>query len=147
MKLASIAAGRNMEPAKLARLVRGELDWIAMKALEKDRNRRYATANDLARDLERYLAGEPVEAGAPSAGYRLRKYARKHFGGLATAGAFAAVLVAATAVSAWQAVRATREEAKARQAEAEEKQSPCWASFGQGPGRRPPRGQGGRPGA
>ncbi len=52
-----------MEPAKLARLVRGELDWIAMKALEKDRNRRYQTANDLARDLERYLAGEPVEAG------------------------------------------------------------------------------------
>ena len=64
-----------MEPAKLARLVRGELDWIAMKALEKDRNRRYATANDLARDLGRYLAGEPVEAGPPSAVYRLRKYA------------------------------------------------------------------------
>ena len=103
-----------MEPAKLARLVRGELDWIAMKALEKDRNRRYATANDLARDLERYLAGEPVEAGAPSAGYRLRKYARKHFAVLATAGAFAAVLVAATAVSVWQAVRATREETKAK---------------------------------
>ena len=120
-QIASIAASRNMEPAKLARLVRGELDWIAMKALEKDRNRRYATANDLARDLERYLAGEPVEAGAPSAGYRLRKYARKHFAALATAGAFAAVLVAATAVSAWQAVRATREEAKARQAEVEAK--------------------------
>ncbi len=62
-KIAAIAASRNMEPAKLARLVRGELDWIAMKALEKDRNRRYATANDLARDLQRYLAGEPVEAG------------------------------------------------------------------------------------
>ena len=62
-KLAAIAAGRNMEPAKLARLLRGELEWIAIKALEKDRNRRYTTANDMARDVERYLAGEPVEAG------------------------------------------------------------------------------------
>ena len=57
-----------MEPAKLTRLVRGELDWIAMKALSKDRNRRYETANDLARDLQRYLAGEPVEAAPPSGG-------------------------------------------------------------------------------
>jgi eukaryotic-like serine/threonine-protein kinase len=120
-RLAAIAASRNIEPAKLARLVRGELDWIAMKALEKDRNRRYATANDLARDLERYLAGEPVEAGAPSAGYRLMKYARKHLVVLTTAGAFAVVLMSATAVSVWQAVRATREEAKARQTEVEEK--------------------------
>jgi eukaryotic-like serine/threonine-protein kinase len=120
-RLASIAAGRNMEPAKLARLVRGDLDWIAIKALEKDRNRRYATANDLARDLQRYLAGEPVEAGAPSAGYRLRKFARKHLAALATAAAFTAVLVTATAVSTWQAVRATREQARARQSEAEQK--------------------------
>ena len=120
-ELAKIAASRNMEPSKLARMLRGELDWIAMKALEKDRNRRYATANDLARDLERYLAGEPVEAGAPSAGYRLMKYARKHLVALLTAGAFAAVLMSATAVSVWQAVRATREEANARQAEVEEK--------------------------
>ena len=77
-QLAAIAAQRKMEPAKLARLVRGELDWIAMKALEKDRNRRYATANDLARDLQRYLADEPLEAGPPSAIYRMRKFARKH---------------------------------------------------------------------
>jgi serine/threonine protein kinase len=120
-KIATIAAWRNTEPAKLARLMRGELDWIAMKALEKDRDRRYATANDLARDLERYLANEPVEAGAPSASYRLRKYARKHFAALATAAAFAAVLITATGLSAWQAVRATREGARARQAEAEAK--------------------------
>ncbi len=81
-KLASIAAGRNMEPAKLTRLLRGELEWIAMKALEKDRNRRYATANDMARDIERFLAGEPVEAGAPSTGYRFRKFAqaRRRYG-------------------------------------------------------------------
>ena len=120
-KIAAIAASRSMEPAKLARLVRGELEWIAMKALEKDRNRRYATANDLARDLQRYLAGEPVEAGAPSAGYRFRKYARRHLAVLATAGAFVTVLVAATAFSAWQAVRAIREESNARRAESDAK--------------------------
>ncbi len=117
--LAGVAAARGTEPARLARMTRGDLDWIAMKALEKDRERRYATANDLARDLERYLAGEPVEAAAPSAGYRLRKYARKHLAALVTVGAFLAVLVTATAFSAWQAVRAIREEANARQAEVE----------------------------
>ncbi len=90
-QVAAIAARRGMEPAKLARLVRGELDWIAMKALEKDRARRYATANDLARDLERYLAGEPVEAGPPSAGYRVRKYAVRHRAALATVAAFLAL--------------------------------------------------------
>ena len=117
--LAAIAASRDMEPAKLARLVRGELDWIAMKALEKDRNRRYQTANDLARDLERYLAGEPVEAGAPTTGYRLRKFARKHRAALATAWALATMLVAGTAVSTWQAIRAIRAEAQATHSAAE----------------------------
>ena len=73
--LASIAALRNTEPASLTRLVRGELDWIVMRALEKDRNRRYEAATGLARDVERYLADEPVEACPPSAGYRLRKFA------------------------------------------------------------------------
>jgi eukaryotic-like serine/threonine-protein kinase len=116
-----IAARRSMEPSKLATMVRGELDWIAMKALEKDRTRRYATANDLARDLQRYLADEPVEAGPPSARYRLGKYARKHRVALATVATFAAVLVAATGVSGWQAIRATREGANARRAEVEAK--------------------------
>ena len=111
---AAIAARRGMEPARLARLVRGELDWIAMKALEKDRGRRYATANDLARDLRRYLADEPVEAGPPSTAYQLRKYARRHRAALATAAAFAAVLVAATVISVGQAVRATRSEAETK---------------------------------
>ena len=72
---ASVAARRGTEPAKLAKLVRGDLDWIVMKALEKDRTRRYETANGLARDIERYLHDEPVEAGPPSSGYRLRKLA------------------------------------------------------------------------
>src|SRR5438045_2018803 len=78
--LASISAQRHTEPAKLTRLVRGELDWIVMKALEKDRNRRYETANGLAMDLQRYLADEPVVACPPSRAYRLRKFARRNKG-------------------------------------------------------------------
>ena len=65
--LVRISAQRKTEPAQLARLLRGELDWIVMKALEKDRGRRYETASGLARDVERYLADEPVEACPPSA--------------------------------------------------------------------------------
>src|SRR5712671_3478613 len=76
--LPTLAANRSMEPAKLTKLVRGELDWIVMKALEKDRNRRYETANGLAADLRRYLINEPVQACPPSVGYRLRKFARRN---------------------------------------------------------------------
>jgi non-specific serine/threonine protein kinase/serine/threonine-protein kinase len=112
-QLAEIASRRGMEPARLRKLVRGELDWIAMKALEKDRGRRYATANDLARDLGHYLAGEPVDAGPPSAAYRMRKYAGRHRAGLATATAFLAGLVAAAVISIGLAIRATRSEAEA----------------------------------
>jgi serine/threonine protein kinase len=78
--LPSISAQRRTEPAKLARLVRGELDWIVMKALEKDRARRYETANGLGRDVQRYLRHEPVEAGPPSHWYRLRTWARRNGG-------------------------------------------------------------------
>jgi hypothetical protein len=78
--LVSISANRHTEPAKLTKLVRGELDWIVMKALEKDRSRRYQTANAFAQDLERYLADEPVLACPPSAWYRLRKFVRRHRG-------------------------------------------------------------------
>ena len=85
--LASIAAQRHMEPAKLTKLVRGELDWIVMKCLEKDRNRRYETANGLAGDVQRYLADEPVEACPPSAWYRLRKFVRRNKGVFAIASA------------------------------------------------------------
>jgi tetratricopeptide (TPR) repeat protein/tRNA A-37 threonylcarbamoyl transferase component Bud32 len=88
-ELPSIAAVRGVEPAKLSRLVRGELDWIVMKALEKDRNRRYESANGLALDLERYLADEPVLAAPPSATYRLGKFVRRHKVALATSSALA----------------------------------------------------------
>jgi tetratricopeptide (TPR) repeat protein/serine/threonine protein kinase len=81
--LPTLAANRATEPAKLARLVRGELDWIVMKALEKDRNRRYETANGFAADVQHYLADEPVLACPPSVGYRLRKFARRNKAALA----------------------------------------------------------------
>jgi eukaryotic-like serine/threonine-protein kinase len=83
--LPTLAANRGTEPAKLTRLVRGELDWIVMKALEKDRNRRYETANGFAMDVQRYLADEQVLACPPSAAYRLRKFARRNKGGLTVA--------------------------------------------------------------
>src|SRR5439155_4134795 len=73
--LPALAASRGTEPARLARLVRGELDWIVMKALEKDRSRRYDSASAFAADVQRYLADEPVLACPPSAAYRLRKFA------------------------------------------------------------------------
>jgi serine/threonine protein kinase/tetratricopeptide (TPR) repeat protein len=112
--LAKVAAARRTDPAQLSRLVRGELDWVVMRCLEKDRTRRYDTASVLARDVERYLRDEPVEACPPSAGYRLRKFARKHHKLLATAAAFLALLAVGAAVSAWQAVRATTAEREAR---------------------------------
>jgi tetratricopeptide (TPR) repeat protein/serine/threonine protein kinase len=83
--LPSISAQRQTEPAKLTKLLRGELDWIVMKALEKDRSRRYETAGGLAADVQRYLADEPVQACPPSAGYRLRKFVRRNKRALATA--------------------------------------------------------------
>jgi len=76
--LPTLAANRGTEPAKLTRQVRGELDWIVMRALEKDRNRRYETASSLARDIDHYLRDEPVQACPPSAGYRLRKFWRRN---------------------------------------------------------------------
>jgi serine/threonine protein kinase/Tfp pilus assembly protein PilF len=76
--LPSISAQRQMEPAKLTRLVRGELDWIVMKALEKDRNRRYETAGAFAADIQRYLHDEPVQACPPTASYRLGKFMRRN---------------------------------------------------------------------
>jgi tetratricopeptide (TPR) repeat protein len=84
--LPTIAAARHTEPAKLTKLVRGELDWIVMKALEKDRSRRYETASAFAADVQRYLNDEPVLACPPSAAYRLRKFVRRHKTALGVAG-------------------------------------------------------------
>jgi serine/threonine protein kinase/Flp pilus assembly protein TadD len=99
--LPTLAANRGTEPAKLMKLVRGELDWIVMKALEKDRNRRYETANGFAADVQRYLADEPVQACPPSPWYRLRKFARRNRRALATAAVLGImVLVTLGAVAA-----------------------------------------------
>ncbi|HWB10568.1 MAG TPA: serine/threonine-protein kinase [Pirellulales bacterium] len=78
--LPSLAACRHTEPLKLTRQIRGDLDWIVMKALEKDRTRRYETANGFAADVQRHLAGEPVQAHPPSTAYRLKKFVRRHKG-------------------------------------------------------------------
>ncbi len=90
--LQAAALARGAEPAALVRMVRGELDWITMRALEKDRDRRYASAADLAQDVRRHLDDEPVSVGPPSRRYRLRKFVRRHRTGVA-AGAFVALAV------------------------------------------------------
>ena len=97
----------------MTRLVRGELDWIVMKCLEKDRSRRYETANGFARDVQRYLADEAVEACPPSAGYRLQKFVRKHRAAFTMAATVIVLLVAGVTVSIWQAIRATQAEEEA----------------------------------
>src|SRR5262249_18395846 len=107
--LPSLAANRGMEPAKLTKLVRGELDWIVMKALEKDRNRRYETANGFAMDVQRFLADEAVLACPPSVGYRLRKFVRRNKATLATAALVFIALMAALVVLAVSNVLVRRE--------------------------------------
>jgi serine/threonine protein kinase/tetratricopeptide (TPR) repeat protein len=92
--LPAIAAGRQLEPVRLGRLMRGELDWIVMKALEKDRSRRYETASALAADLHNYLNEEPVSAAAPSRRYRATKFVRRNKAGvIASAAIFAGLIV------------------------------------------------------
>jgi serine/threonine protein kinase len=113
---ASIAAVRQSDPDQLAKLVRGELDWIVMKALEKDRNRRYETPTGFAADVQRYLAGEPVLAVPPSAGYRLRKFLRRNRGPALAAGALAVAILLAVAGLGWGLVKARRAEADTRHA-------------------------------
>jgi tetratricopeptide (TPR) repeat protein/serine/threonine protein kinase len=111
--LPSISAQRQTEPAKLARIVRGELDWIVMKALEKDRNRRYETANGLAHDIERYLHDEPVQACPPSAWYRWRKFRRRHRHAVVVALALCLGVLATVVVLAISTVLISRERAEA----------------------------------
>jgi serine/threonine protein kinase/tetratricopeptide (TPR) repeat protein len=122
-QLPSISAKRGLEPKKLSLLVRGDLDWIVMKALEKDRGRRYETANGLAADVQRYLNDEPVQACPPSVGYRFHKFARRNRRGLVAAAVMLIVLVLATVISIWQAVVATRANRSAIIAAAAEKRA------------------------
>jgi WD40 repeat protein/serine/threonine protein kinase len=109
-EMPTVAANRGLEPKQLQGLVRGELDWIVMKALDKDRNRRYEMATGLAADLERYLADEAVQACPPSAGYRLRKLVRRNKAAVLVAVAISLLLVIGTVVSTTLAVWATQAE-------------------------------------
>jgi tetratricopeptide (TPR) repeat protein/serine/threonine protein kinase len=99
--LVSISAQRRMEPAKLTKVVRGELDWIVMKTLEKDRNRRYETASAFAADVQRYLNDETVWACPPSLGYRFRKFARRNKAALAFTGLVLLILLTVTGGIGW----------------------------------------------
>jgi serine/threonine protein kinase/WD40 repeat protein len=124
--LASISANRHTEPAKLTKLVRGELDWIVMKTLEKDRSRRYETANGLALDLQHYLHDEPVQACPPSVVYLLRKFVRRNQEVVAAAALLLAVLLVGITGTTWGLIRAERargEAVKAKDAEAEQRQA------------------------
>lgn len=130
--LPSLAASRQIEPKKLMALLRGELDWVVMKALEKHRERRYETANGLARDIQRYLADEPVEARPPSFGYRASKFLRRNKGPVLAASLVLLALLAGIAGTTWGLLKALdaerlarAEEAKVR-AERDEKEK-AWA--------------------
>jgi serine/threonine protein kinase/tetratricopeptide (TPR) repeat protein len=117
LSLPALAAQRHLEPAKLARLLRGELDWIVMKALDKDRNRRYETANGFAMDVQRYLAEEAVLAGPPTASYRLRKFLRRNRRSVLATGVLLIALLGGIIGTTWGLVRAVRAETEARAAE------------------------------
>jgi serine/threonine protein kinase/tetratricopeptide (TPR) repeat protein len=112
-ELAALADRRRLPPRKLTTVVRGELDWIAMKCLEKDRTRRYETASGLALDVQRYLADEPVLAGPPSTAYRLRKFLRRHRVPVLAGAALVLALVAGIVGTTWGLVRALDAEADA----------------------------------
>ncbi len=107
------AAHRKVDAHRLSQLVAGDLDWIVMKALEKDRTRRYDTAGNFAADVLRHLGDQPVEACPPSAGYRFRKFARRNRVALIMVLLVSGALVLGTVVSTWQAIRATRAESLA----------------------------------
>ncbi|MBI5383754.1 MAG: protein kinase [Verrucomicrobia bacterium] len=117
-----LSATRHARIPSLVQTVRGDLDWIVMKCLEKDRARRYDSAGSLALDVQRYLDSEPVTACPPSQVYRLRKMIRRHQGAFAAAACVAATLVVGAGFSTWQAVRATTAERKALAAQKQEAQ-------------------------
>ena len=108
-----VARRRGAEPSRLRSLLRGDLDWITMKALEKDRTRRYGSASDLAADISRHLANQPVLAGPPSAVYRSRKFVKRHRFGVATGATLAVLLLSSAIVMAVQARRIERERDRA----------------------------------
>jgi serine/threonine protein kinase/WD40 repeat protein len=113
-EMTTTARMRRTETNRLIHQLQGDLDWIVMMCLDKDRTRRYASANDLALDIGRFLESEPVEARPPSNLYRLRKLLHRHRGAFAAAAAIMIILIAGATLSTWLAIRATRAERQAR---------------------------------
>ncbi|HEY0436492.1 MAG TPA: serine/threonine-protein kinase, partial [Phenylobacterium sp.] len=111
--LTTVSARRQTDPKRLSQLFRGELDWVVMKALEKDRNRRYGTASGLVADIQRYLDDEPVQACPPSAGYRLRKFVRRNRGRVLAACLLALALVGGMIGTTWGMILANDAKADA----------------------------------
>lgn len=124
-RLATVAQNRNAEPSRLRDLVRGELDWIVMKALEKQRTRRYDTASDFAADVERYLNDDAVEACPPTLDYRLRKFVRRNRIAITTMALVLVSLLLGLAGTTWMAHTAKRNEgiANANAAEAKKQEA------------------------
>jgi serine/threonine-protein kinase len=111
--ISTVSARRKADSRRLGASMKGELDWVVMKAPEKDRRRRYETANDFAADVMRYLTDRPVEACPPSAWYQFTKYAKRNRAVLTTTTLVTVALAAGTVLSTWQAIRATRSERRA----------------------------------
>ena len=116
-KLSPVARKRQIEPSALSRLLHGDLDWIVMKALEKDRSRRYETANALAEDIEHHLSHRPVRASPPRTAYRMRKFVRRYRMGVAVTGTVTLALVAGLLLATAGFIRASRERNRALNAE------------------------------
>jgi eukaryotic-like serine/threonine-protein kinase len=120
---AAFAVSRGLDVERLTRLLAADLDWVVMKALEKDRNRRYDTPGAFAEDIERYLNQEPVSARPPSKSYRLKKLVQRNRAAMLTTALVAAALLVGTVVSTWQALRATHAEGVALAAVQSEKKA------------------------
>ena len=126
---ASISANRSSEPAQLSSMMKGEIDWIVMKALEKDRTRRYDTAIALAKDVQHYLNGDPVEACPPTLSYRVRKFLNKNRTAVRVASAFICLGLSAVMTGAYLAVQAKRAEIEASQKSIEANEAANQAEF------------------
>jgi eukaryotic-like serine/threonine-protein kinase len=113
----AVAVNRGLDVKRLLQILAGDIGWVVMKALEKDRGRRYDTATSFAEDIQRYLRDEAIVARPPSKAYQFRKFVRRNRGGVVTTGVVAVALLTGAALAAWQAVRATRAEGRALAAE------------------------------
>src|SRR5262249_31999330 len=129
--LPTVAANRQMEPAKLGRLVRGDLDWIVMKALARERDRRYESATAFAQDIERFLNHEPVSAGPPRVGYKLRKFLRRNKGPVAATTLVLFALLFGIVGTTWGLIRSNhyRWIAEKRKEEAERAEDQTLVSY------------------